>query len=448
MTLEASDLVDALAVVDRGDAAAWARLVAVAGPALARTCVRVAGRDLADDALHDCLVLVRTRAGSAKPVDEAAAMAWLQRVATTSALQALRRRRRQRRLAAEFALVPRDAVADAHADLEVRERDEALRRELASLPRDQREAVAMHHLAGEPVLVVAAAQGVTVEAAKKRIQRGVATLRARLARHGLPFAPGALAAALVEAADAEEPAAAAALDHAIAAGITPPSTSTGVFPMATALCAPVAALALLIWSSSGVPETVDIAVGDRPPAVPILHRDGSPIAGGTNGDEAPVPEWRAELDRALLRPIDVGFDGVALLDALTRLHEVSGLVTVVDPRVLAAPPGPLTMRARQRTAREALLEIARLSGLRCAIVDGAVLLARPEAFAVDAPVRAAARETLAVGDAAHIAAALGRIIGHAEAAAVPPEQRVALLRMLVEEHEMLDAPVTEDAVRR
>src|SRR5688572_25384661 len=108
-------LAAALGGLGRDDEGAWSRVVALAGPALARTCARIAGPDLGQDALQDCLLLVRARASAVRAGDDAAAMAWLQRVATTAALRALRRRRRAARLADACAAQPPRAVEEAHA---------------------------------------------------------------------------------------------------------------------------------------------------------------------------------------------------------------------------------------------------------------------------------------------------------------------------------------------
>ena len=91
--------------------------------------------------------------------------AWLVRVTTNAALDAVRRRRRP-----ASALAP-DATED----------DAALRMTmvaaLAALPRRQREAIVLRHMAGYSERDVAAALGVSTNTVKKHLQRGMEHLR-------------------------------------------------------------------------------------------------------------------------------------------------------------------------------------------------------------------------------------------------------------------------------
>ena len=65
-----------------------------------------------------------------------------------------------------------------------RERATTLHRLLAELPPDQREAVALRYFAGLPTAAIAAIQGGSGGAARMRLYRALATLRARYQQEG------------------------------------------------------------------------------------------------------------------------------------------------------------------------------------------------------------------------------------------------------------------------
>ena len=98
--------------------------------------------------------------------------AWLRTVAVNLA------RSRWRRLLRRSHLLPRLVESEAYADLP--EDHISLMAALRALPTAQREAIALHHLAGLPVAEVALTLGVPEGTVKARLSRGRAALAALL----------------------------------------------------------------------------------------------------------------------------------------------------------------------------------------------------------------------------------------------------------------------------
>jgi RNA polymerase sigma-70 factor (ECF subfamily) len=98
--------------------------------------------------------------------------AWLRTVAVNLA------RSRWRRLLRRSHLLPRLVESEAYADLP--EDRLALMAALRALPTGQREAIALHHLAGLPVTEVAMTLGVPEGTVKARLSRGRTALAALL----------------------------------------------------------------------------------------------------------------------------------------------------------------------------------------------------------------------------------------------------------------------------
>ena len=364
-------LVDCVLRLGRGDDVdAWDHLAIVAGGALARTCARIAGPDLGQDALQECLLRVRRLARGFRAPDaggEAAAMAWLQRVAATTACQALRGRRRAliRDHAHAAAPVTDD---DAHDAVERSERHALLRRELARLPTAHREAVALHHLAGEPIAAVALAQGIGEEAAKKRVQRGVATLRDRLARCGLALAAAALPAALADAAESAplpDPSAAASAD---ASALLPTATTlTGIIAMTAAACVPAVVLAFVVWHG--------VAGESAPLPVGMCRRRASPR------------RTRRSRRRRWSLASRAGGPPEAAGDVRVRGHAVPGRDRILPSGhrcehrhrargVRSGGGGTVTLRAKDMQFGVALKWVVELSNMHLAIKDGAISIAK------------------------------------------------------------------------
>ena len=106
--------------------------------------------------------------------------AWVMRVATNLALDAVRRRK-PARAAAERATVElsrrqdRDGGFDDETTLRL-----ALGEALGRLPRRQREGIALHYLAGLSDVEVSNVLGISASSVRTHVQRGLTTLRATL----------------------------------------------------------------------------------------------------------------------------------------------------------------------------------------------------------------------------------------------------------------------------
>ena len=316
------------------DPAAWAELVEAVGDDIARACASVAGRELGRDAAQECLIRVRDRAGRFRAPDtgdaEAAARAWIRRVATTTALELMRARGRA---AARDARAQRpDDGPDPADGLARRERDGLVRAALVTLPADQREAVALHHVLDLPLAQVAAAQGIAIEAAKKRVQRGVERLRQRLLRLGCALSLPALGQALdglrADAPDFHR-------DHALAALAAPPAP------------------AAIGWLKGAV---VSIIIGL--PAVivfALVNADDGTRSALPVGSEPPPSSAQAAYPE-----VTVAFQDTSIEDAAAQLALLSGMRIVVDPAFAVDAPS-VTLQVDGMRLDNVLSFITRLS---------------------------------------------------------------------------------------
>jgi RNA polymerase sigma factor (sigma-70 family) len=133
-----------------------------------------AAEDIAAEALARCYA--RWSVVNALPYRDA----WVMRVATNLALDAVRRRR-PARAASERAKVElsrregRDGGFDDESALRL-----ALGEALSQLPRRQREGIALRYLAGLSDVEVSTALGISASSVRTHVQRGLTTLRATL----------------------------------------------------------------------------------------------------------------------------------------------------------------------------------------------------------------------------------------------------------------------------
>jgi RNA polymerase sigma-70 factor, ECF subfamily len=153
--------------------ASYPRLV---GQLTAFTGSREEAEDVVQEAFARALNHTRTLLTVANPE------AWLRTVAVNQARSRWRRLRRLAGLLPELVDDPPEAEDAARLDLVA-----ALR----TLPAAQREAIALHHLAGLPVHEVATTLGVPTGTVKARLARGRAALAVRLRTDETTEAPHA-----------------------------------------------------------------------------------------------------------------------------------------------------------------------------------------------------------------------------------------------------------------
>jgi RNA polymerase sigma factor (sigma-70 family) len=144
----------------------------------------------ADDLAQDLACAVLEHGGGAeRPA------AWMERVGRNAAIDRVRVERRRAELVTE--IDPPDAPADPETELLVRERRGLVRRALALLPRHQRRAALLRFHGELPFQTVAARLGTPEVTARTRVQRALASLRARLGSlRAIFFLPGAQATVL------------------------------------------------------------------------------------------------------------------------------------------------------------------------------------------------------------------------------------------------------------
>jgi RNA polymerase sigma factor (sigma-70 family) len=178
--------------VHRRDEAAFEALLRRHGPMVFGVCRRVLGNDHdAEDAFQATFLVLACRAASVRP--RRLVGNWLYGVAHRTAREARRRAARRRALEAKAvprADVPAGAGADLRADLD---------RELARLPDKYRAVIVLCDLEGKTRREASNQLGWAEGTVASRLARARKMLAARLVRHGLAPAAGALAAAAPDA---------------------------------------------------------------------------------------------------------------------------------------------------------------------------------------------------------------------------------------------------------
>ena len=164
----------------RGDRDAFALLVRAAASrmdAAARLILR--DRELARDAVQEALI----RAWKDLPGlrDPSRFDAWLHRLLVNASIDEARRRRRR---VVEVDLASLDFPANDHALGSLADRDR-LDRALAGLAPEHRALVVLHYYLGVPLPEAAAALGISLGAAKSRLNRSVVSLRRAIVREPL-----------------------------------------------------------------------------------------------------------------------------------------------------------------------------------------------------------------------------------------------------------------------
>ena len=259
---------DLLRRFDReGDESAFASVVA-RHAALVRGAAgrRVGGDADAEDVTQAAFVVLARRPERAARSAAACGSAgpWLLRACHFAAKNAMRRDRRRRhheRAALEHR--PPDAGADPSAVLAWREVRPVLDECLLRLGDADLAAVTLRHVEGRPTREVAAALGVSLDAAKQRVSRATRRLRGLLERRGVTVPSAALATALAAraAVPVHNPAAlsAAALSPAATAAALSQGVATAMFFTPTKIALALAAAA------AGVATTAAVSTGGAGP---------------------------------------------------------------------------------------------------------------------------------------------------------------------------------------
>lgn len=194
-----------------GDRAAFAVLVRRYWGLVVAAGRRQVGGDaaLADDVAQAVFIVLARKAGSIRP--DLPLPAWLLGVARHAARNATKMRARQQhheRIAAQLrldqelmAIPPADAaVADAE---HLRHARGLLDESIARLPAIERSGVVLHFFAGQTHEQVGRALGLSAEAARKRVARGLEKMRAYLVGQGVATAVGAEVSGVVAILHAE-----------------------------------------------------------------------------------------------------------------------------------------------------------------------------------------------------------------------------------------------------
>jgi RNA polymerase sigma factor (sigma-70 family) len=142
-------------------------LVSRHGSAVYRVCRALVGPVDAEDAWSETFVSALKAYPELPP--DANTEAWLVRIAQRKAIDLSRARARRP--------VPIGTIPDRSIDSMPAHDNDVLLTAISALPLRQRQAVALHHLAGRPYAEVAELIGGTAEAARRAASDGIASLR-------------------------------------------------------------------------------------------------------------------------------------------------------------------------------------------------------------------------------------------------------------------------------
>lgn len=175
---------------------------------------------------------------------------------------------------------------------------------MMKLPKRQRTAVALHYLAGKPAEEVADALGVSRDNAYQLISRGLAALRALLAKRGVAVAGTALASLLAsegQAAAASAPTAALASLTATPSAGAASLASGAITAMHLSTLAPLATAAGLVLAA-GTLTLALAAEGSAPAPAPATTPPAAPDANSLPATDPSVPTSNTQGRPQLPRP--------------------------------------------------------------------------------------------------------------------------------------------------
>ena len=373
---------------DRADPAAFAALLARHGPMVLGVCRRIlADPHAAEDACQATFLVLARRAAAVRSPDRLGN--WLFGVARRTAARA--RAEAARRRAREGRIEPRPPP-DPLAEITARELVGVLEEELLRLPARYRAPLVACYLGGKTRDEAAAELGWSAATVGRRLVRGRAVLRARLARRGLGL-PAVLLSTAVAAPAGGVPARVAAATAEAAVGI---AAGRG-FP-AGVVSPGVASLTRKVLTAMFVTRMTTAAGALLATAV-LLTAVGSLSYGMLRARPVPDPTWAdPKTDRPPAGPPPAGgprpdpFRSAreAIQGVSDDAERVALLVRVAEARARAGDPA-----AARETLREAL---GRAAALRDGVARGMAL-------------REVATARLRMGDVADAVAVAGEIGG-------------------------------------
>lgn len=345
-----------------GDPEAYAVLVARHHGLVRTACLRAAPPGDSDDCIQAVFLVLSRRGRQAARAPALAA--WLLRTAALVCRCARRTRERRRR--AESAAATEAVRAGGSSRPEALDHlDECLLR----LPERQRVAVSLHYLAGRSPEDVAAALGTSRDNAYQLLSRGLAGLRALLARRGVAVGATAVAGLL----SAEGHAAVAASSPAAVAAITTAAPSAAAASLATgtitamtiATLAPIAGAAGLLLAAA----TATVAISAEPTAPP--QPTPTPVMAGRPIDAAAVGGWDPlPADARLEKRVSFAYADMAVAEILRNLRTAAGL----EVDAAALPPARMSVTVAEMRLADLAVWLAILADARVVVRDGAISL--------------------------------------------------------------------------
>ncbi len=275
---------------------AFAELVQGHAGLVYATALRVTGDEqMARDVAQDVFVKLARGAGTLR--HSKALAAWLYRVAHARAVNALRSevRRRHREMEAMkyFEIENTPDLDTAWTALKPR-LDEAM----AALSKSDQAALVLRFFSNKTLLEVGQALGLSEEAARKRVARGIEKLRALFARRGVQVSSAALVAVLTANVVQSAPAglAASLTSNAVAAAATGGSASLLTAALHTILMTKTTAIILAVVAVGAVVMPLLLKRGQSAaagPVIPAANLNQPPAAAEPAPAQAPAPRAAA-----------------------------------------------------------------------------------------------------------------------------------------------------------
>ena len=178
-------------LAEDGSHEAWAEVMYQAGPECFRVCrILLPSDDLAEDAVQEAMLYIRDHAAACRSSDAKGILAWIKRVAVSSARQLGRSRAIADKVHEQAQHKALAETARSHEPIDIlaaQEQAGLLRQAINSLPDRDRQTIELRYLAELNYEEVVTALACSAGAARVRVHRCLAKLKRRAAQIGLPL---------------------------------------------------------------------------------------------------------------------------------------------------------------------------------------------------------------------------------------------------------------------
>jgi RNA polymerase sigma-70 factor, ECF subfamily len=166
--------IQTLTLAKAGDTEAFSEIIKSYQKPVLRYLVRLTGDyEVSQDLTQE--TFLQAYKGITKLTSDIAFKTWLYRIATNNALQYLRRKRLYSVIL--FTRLKKSIISDDESRLDRTFESMAVKEALLKIPQDQRVCLALHYIEGFQYREIALTIGISEEAVRKRVARGISRLK-------------------------------------------------------------------------------------------------------------------------------------------------------------------------------------------------------------------------------------------------------------------------------